>query len=207
MRQEHVFAARVAGINSCGVLRCVPAIYSGVVLHAGIAAVPGGFGNFLKQAFGFVGLHDVAVADCFGGEIGVADYGVHEVVGDADGVVGVLKKDGRISVGIGMGPVVSQGDQRVRFGFFFLFALDELNDVRMVNVEDDHLGGAASLASGLDDTGEGVEAFHEAERAAGGAPAAETLGGGAQRREICSGAAAPLEEHAFGLGESEDGVE
>src|ERR1700733_10362921 len=165
---EHVFAAWCACINSCRVLRCVPAIYSGVVLHAGIAAVPGGFGNFLQQAFGFVGLHDVAVADCLGGE-----------VGDADGVVGVLEKDGRISIGIGMGAVVSQGDQRVRFGFLFLFALDELDDVRMVNVEDDHLGGAGSPASGLDDTGEGVEAFHEAERAAGGAPAAETLGGGA----------------------------
>src|SRR6202023_1740459 len=112
------------------------------------------------------------------------DYGVHEVVGDADGVVGVLEKDGRISVGIGVGAVVSQGDQRVRFGFFFLFALDELNNVRMVHVEDDHLGSAARLASGLDDTGEGVEAFHEAERAAGGASAAEPLGRGAQRRQI-----------------------
>ena len=49
--------------------------------------------------------------------------------------------------------------------------------------------------------------FHEAERAAGGASAAETFGGGAQRREIGSGAAAPLEEHAFGFRESEDGIE
>ena len=48
-------------------------------------------------------------------------------------------------------------------------ALDEVDDVRMVDIEDDHLGGAASLAAGLDDAGEGVEAFHEAERTAGGA--------------------------------------
>ncbi len=205
--EEHVFAARVAGVDARCVLRGVPAICGGVVLHAGIAAVPGGFGNFLEKIFGFVGLHDVAVADCFGGEIGVAEYGVHEVVGDADGVVRVLEEDGRVGVGIGMRSVVALRDQSVSFGFFFLFALDELDDVGMIDVEDDHLGGASSFASGLDDSGEGVETFHEAERTAGGASAAETFGRAAQRREIGSGAAAPLEEHAFGLRESENGIE
>ena len=155
--EEHVLAARIRGIDSRGVLRGVPAIGGGVVLHAGIAAVPGGFGNFLQKIFGFVSLHNAAVLHFFGGEIGVADYGVHEVVGDADGVVGVLEEDGRIGVGIGMRAVVALRDQRVSFGFFFLFALDELDDVGMVDVEDDHLGGAASFASGLDDSGEGVE--------------------------------------------------
>src|SRR5712672_2326583 len=106
-----------------------------------------------------------------------------------------------------MRSVVSHGDERVGLGFFFLFALDELDDVGMVDVEDDHLGGAASFASGLDDAGEGVETFREAERAAGGASAAEAFGLRTQRREIGAGAAAPLEEHAFGFRESEDGVE
>ena len=55
--EEHVFAARIAGVDARCVLRCVPAIDGGVVLHAGIAAVPGGFGNFLEKIFGFVGLH------------------------------------------------------------------------------------------------------------------------------------------------------
>ena len=41
----------------------------------------------------------------------------------------------------------------------------------MVDVEDDHLGGAAGLAAGLDDAGEGVEALHEAERTGSGAAA------------------------------------
>ncbi len=43
----------------------------------------------------------------------------------------------------------------------------------MVDVEDDHLGGAAGFAAGLDDAGEGVKAAHEAERAGGGAAAGE----------------------------------
>ena len=133
--------------------------------------------------------------------------GVHEVVGDADGVVGVLEEDGRIGFRVGRRSVVSGGDQGVGLGFFFALALDEVDDVRVVDVEDDHLGGAASLAARLDDAGEGVKSLHEAERTAGGASAAELFGGRAQRGKIGAGAAAPLEEHAFGLGESEDGVE
>ena len=81
------------------------------------------------------------------------------------------------------------------------------HDVGMVDVEDDHLGGAARLAAALDDAGEGVETFHEAERAAGGAAAGERFGRGAQRRQIGARARSPLEEHAFGLGEGQDGVE
>ena len=108
-------------------------------------------------------------------EFGVADDGVHEIVGDADGVVGVLEEDGAVGVGVGRRAVVAGFDQGVGLGFFLLLALDEVDDVGMVDVEDDHLGGAASLAAGLDYAGEGVEAFHEAERAAGGAAAAESV--------------------------------
>ena len=74
------------------------------------------------------------------------------------------------------------------FGFFFLLAEDEVFDIRMVDVEDDHFGGAASLASGLDDSGEGVEPFHEAERTAGSAAAAESFIRRTQRRKIGAGA-------------------
>ena len=73
-------------------------------------------------------------------------------------------------------------------GFFFLLALDELNDVGMIDVEDDHLGGATRLAAGLDDAGEGVKTFHEAERTAGGAAAAESFIRRTQRRKIGAGA-------------------
>src|SRR5208282_6948508 len=81
------------------------------------------------------------------------------------------------------------------------------NDVGMVDVEDDHLRRAASLASGLDDAGEGVESLHEAERATSRAAAAERFSRSAQGREIRARTAAPLEEHAFSLGESQDRVE
>src|SRR6185312_1824310 len=92
-------------------------------------------------------------------------------------------------------------------GFFLGFALDEIHYVGMFDIEDDHLGGAASLAARFDDAGEGVETFHEAERTAGGAAAAKAFGLRAQRRKIGAGARSPLEQHAFGLSQGEDGVE
>ena len=185
----------------------MPAIDRGVVLHAGIAAAPGGVGDPVEQVFGFEVLHGASVFDGARGEAVVAQDRVHEVVGDADGVVGVLEEDGRVGIRIGRRAVVSRCDQGVRLGFFFRFALDEVDDIRMVDVEDDHLGGAASLAAGLDDAGEGVKALHEAERTAGGAAAAEAFSGRTQRRKIGAGARSPLEEHAFGLGQSQDGIE
>src|SRR6185436_16738438 len=46
--EEHVLGAGIRGIDARGVLGRVPAIDGGVVLHAGIAALPGGFG-YLAQ--------------------------------------------------------------------------------------------------------------------------------------------------------------
>ena len=54
-----------------------------------------------------------AVADGFGGEIGVAHDRDHEVVVDAHGVVRVLEEDAAVGVAVGMGSVVALEDQRV----------------------------------------------------------------------------------------------
>src|SRR5438105_12052550 len=131
--EEHVFAAGIAGIDASCVLRRVPAVDGGIELHAGIAAAPGGVGDFVEQIFGFEGLHGAAVTDGASAEVGVAEDGVHEVVGDAHRIVGVLEEDGRICFGVGRRAVVSGGDQRVSFGFFFGLALDEIDDIGMVN--------------------------------------------------------------------------
>ena len=140
----------------------MPAVDRSIELHAGVAAAPGGVGYFVEQFFGFESVHRSAITDGTGAE----------VVRDANRIVGILEEDGRVGFGVGRGAVVSGGDQRVSFGFFFGLALDEIDDIGMVDVEDDHLGSSARLATGFDDAGESVEAFHEAEWAAGGASAA-----------------------------------
>ena len=174
--EEHVLAAGIGGVDARRVLAGVPAVDGGVVLHAGVAALPGGFGDVVHDVAGAVLLDRRAVLDGAGDEGAVGFDGVHELVGDADGVVGVLEEDAscrprsrgrsrRSRPASGSRPCCSSVD----------LALDEVVDVGMVDVEDDHLGGAAGLAAGLDDAGEGVEAAHEAERAGGGAAAGEGL--------------------------------
>src|SRR5262249_39102680 len=74
----------------------------------------------------------------------------------------------------------------------------------MVDIEDDHLGGAPSLAAALDDAGKGVKALHKADRAGGDTAAGERFLAAAQRGEVGAGARTPLKEHAFGAGEAHD---
>ena len=118
------------------------------------------------------------------------------------------KKMRAVGLGVGAGAVVAglRRGARPSASSLTLHSMKSF-DVGMVDVEDDHLGGAAGLAAGLDDAGEGVEAAHEGERAGGGAAAGEGFHGAADGREVGAGARAPLEEHALGLGEGEDGVE
>ncbi len=47
--EEHVLGARVRGVDAGRVLGGVPLVDGGVVLHAGVAALPGGFGNFVHE--------------------------------------------------------------------------------------------------------------------------------------------------------------
>ena len=84
-------------------------------------------------------------------------------------------------------------------GLVLLTALapDELLDVGVVDVEDDHLGGAAGLAARLDGAGGRIGAAHEADRARGGAAALEVLDRGADAGEVDAGARAALEDHAL----------
>src|SRR5581483_10720173 len=205
--EEHVLAARIAGVDAIGVLRGVPAVDGGIELHAGITAAPRGVGNFEKLILGLESANYAAVFNGASREIGIAQDRVHKVVGDANGVIGVLEENGRVSVGVRVRAVISLSDKRMRLGLFLRLTLDELDDIGVVYVEDDHLSGATSLASGLNHTGEGVESLHEAERTAGTAATTETFGGRAQRGEISAGTRSPLEQHAFGLSEGKDRIE
>ena len=72
--------------------------------------------------------------------------------------------------------------------------VDELLDVGMVEIEDDHLGGAARGAAGLDRAGGAVADLQEAHQPARLAAAGQRLAFAAQGREIGAGAGAVLED-------------
>ena len=114
----------------------MPPVDGGVELHAGIAAQPGGLGDLVHDVAGLVVLDRLVVLYGVGGEVAVGLVGVHELVADADGVVGVLEEDRGVGLGVGTRAVVAGLDQREGLGFFLRLALDEVDDVRMVDVED-----------------------------------------------------------------------
>src|ERR1700719_5057324 len=95
-------------------------------------------------------------------------------------MVGILEKDRAVGFAID-GAVVALSDEHVGFALLAHFAVDELDDIWMIDMEDDHLRGAARLPAALDDAGEGVEALHEADRPRSDAAARELFVTAAQR--------------------------
>ena len=201
--QEHVFRARIRGVDARRVLAGVPAVHRGVVLHAGIAAVPGGVGHAVQQLAGAVFFARISVVDVARPPVAVVLDRLHEFIGDADRVVGVLEEDGGVGLAVDR-RIVALLDQHLRLVLFLHLAVDELDDVRMIHVQDHHLRGAARLAAGLDHAGERVETLHEADRPGGDAAAGKRFAAAAQRREIRARARAPLEQHPLGLGQVHD---
>src|SRR5204863_8598087 len=83
-------------------------------------------------------------------------------------------------------------------------APDQLLDVRVVDVEDDHLRRAAGLAARLDRAGRGVGAAHERDRTGGVAALRELLLRRAQAGEVDARAGAAAEDDALAADPVED---
>jgi hypothetical protein len=77
---------------------------------------------------------------------------VHEGIGHTDRIVGILKEHRPIRRPVERG-IVSRVNECPGFLLFHDFTVDELFDVRMINIQHDHFGGAAGLTAGLDGPG------------------------------------------------------
>ena len=203
--QEHVLGARIRGVDPARIRAGVPAVDRGVVLHAGIAALPGALGH---AAHHFAGLEARAGLRGIGhptrGPGVVAVGGLHEVVGEADGEIRVLEEDRAVGLAVEVGVVASLLDEDAGLLFLLRLALDEFHDVGVRDFERLHLGGAAGLATALHHRGHLVIDPHEGERAGGLAAAGELLPLAAERGEVGAGARAKLEEHRLAPRELHD---
>ena len=137
--------------------------------------------------------------------VGVVEHRRHELVGEPHRVVGVLILD-RVAVAaveVHVEPGVPQGP-----GLALLdrLAPDEVLDVGVVGVEDDHLGRPPGLATALDRPGRGVRPAHEAHRTRRRPAPVEVLLGRTDPREVDPRARAALEDRPLLLVPVEDGV-
>ncbi len=195
----HVLRARVRAVDAVGVGRRVPLVDGRVELQTGVRTRPRRLGDLTPQ---FASLHgaDGLVSVARGQvPVTVGDDRLHELIGDAHRVVGVLVLD-RVDVATVEVHVEARVAQRARLLLFVGLAPDELFDVGVVRVEDDHLRRTTRLATGLDGAGRRVGAAHERHRAARRAAAFEGLRARADPREVDARARATLEDDAlFGV--------
>src|SRR6516165_2048771 len=183
----------------------MPLVDRRVELHARIAADVGPLRDEAHEIACLVGVDDRSRRDGMRVPIAIVHHRAHEVIRHADTVVRVLEEHRGIR-GPGERTVISGIDKGPGFLFFLNLAIDELDDIRLVGVEDYHLRGSAGLAAGLDDARKRVVALHEADGARRGASGGEKFSRRADRRQIGPGAGAELEQHAFGLGQRENRV-
>ena len=100
------------------------------------------------------------------GPVPVRLHGAHELVRDADRVVRVLEPDAPVRL-TREGRVVALLDERPGLLLLELLAVDEVEDVRVADVEDDHLRRTPGFSTRLDNARKCVVAAHEGDRAAG----------------------------------------
>src|ERR1041384_7326155 len=101
-------------------------------------------------------------------------------------MIRILKKNGGIRFAVNC-RVLSFADQRMRFLFFFELAFDEFNDVRMIYVQNHHLGCPSRFAATLDHAREGIKSLHEADRTGSNTAARERFLAASQLRKIRAG--------------------
>ncbi len=199
----HVLAARIRRVDPSRGRAGVPQIDRAVELHPRVAARVRGFGDNPQQLARAQGVGDLAGLDEARVPSRIVLHRLHELVADAHRIVGVLEEDRAVGGTVERG-IVARFDQRPRLALLFLLALDELDDIGMVRVEDHHLGRAAGLAARLDHAGRGVGRFHERERARGRATRGKLLAARAQRRKIYARARAAFEDHPLVAVPAED---
>ncbi len=117
----------------------MPAIDGRVELHSGIGALPRRFGDLAEQRPRLHRFQGLAGGDRLQVPVGVGQHRFHELVGDPDRVVGVLVLD-RVAVLAIQVHVEAGVTQSPGLALLDRLAPDEILDVGMIGVEDDHLG-------------------------------------------------------------------
>jgi len=180
--QQGLLAARVGALDLAQLRRGVVRIDAVDEDDAGVAVLPGQRDHAVENLAGLQGAHHVAGARVDQRVVLVGVDGAHEGVGDGHRDVEVVE-----AVVVLLGP-------------------DEVEDVRVIDAHDAHVG-AAPRAALLDGLGGGIEDVHEGERAAGDALGAHHhVVVRAHAREAEAGAPAALVDESGVLDGLEDGL-
>ena len=174
----------------------MPAVDGRVELHPRIGAQPRRLGDLTEQIGGIDRLEDLSRRSRREIPFPSRQRRLHELVGETDGVVGVLVQQ-RGAVDTVEAQVEPGLAEDTRLALLARLAPDEVSDIRMIGVEHDHLGGTPRRASRANGPGRGVGAPHEAHRPARLAAAGEKLRSRADTTQVDAGTRPALEDQPF----------
>ena len=208
--EEHVLAAGVGCVDASRLRAGVPLVDGGVVLDAGVGAVPRCGADLVPEVAGGDRLGDVAVGPTDEVPLGIGVHGAEELAGQTDRVVGVLTGDRLVGLAVEVvveveaellgqfhllgGQVLEALDQRADLEFLANLPVHERLDVRVVGIQAHHLGGPAGGAARLDGARGAVADLEEAHQSRALAAAGERFPVAADVREVRPGAGTVLEE-------------
>ncbi len=133
--EEHVFRAGIAGVDRTGVRAGVPALNRVLVLHAGVPANPGSFGDAIQNIAGFVGgSRFVGIRHPARAPVLVVDRRLHKGIGHAHTEVFVLKTDRSIRLAVEVAAVALL-DQRPGLFLLIGFGLNKFQDVGVMHLQ------------------------------------------------------------------------
>ncbi len=190
-------------MNRLGAFACVPFLDRAVVLHAGVAANPCAFGDFVEQFRGVLLFERLAGGDGARPPFPARKRGFHEFVAGAHGQIFVLIHHAAVGVAV-VGTVVTLLDERPGLPFLFLLGVNEFLDVAVPVVERVHLGRAARFAAGFYDVGDLIINFQKTHRAARTPAAAEFFPAGSERGQIRARAGTEFKEHRLASRQTHD---
>ncbi len=176
----------------------VPIVDCRMELDTGIAAEPCRVGNLFHQIACPEFFHRHTAFYGFGPKFFIFQNGFHEFIAHSNGVIGVLIKN-RIVRASGHieAAVIARIDERPCFFLLFRFAIDEADNIRMVNIQNYHLCRTACLPSGFNNTRKCIVSFHERDRPGCSTATGDTFLGRAKCGKIRTRARTILKEHAF----------
>ena|SRR5437016_12767386 len=109
----------------------------------------------------------------------------------------VLEENRTVGVAVNRA-VVALLDEHMGLALFLHLAFDELHDIRVIDIQDDHLGRAPRFSAALDHPRESIKTLHETHWARRNSATRQGFLASTQGREVRSRAGAPLEKHSFG---------
>ena len=137
--EEHVLGAWIGRVDPTGHRAGMPLVNRGIELNAWIAANMGRLGHLAHQIPRFVNIRYLTVRNVTGIPLSIFLHGLHELVCYPDAMVRVLEEYRPVRFSIHR-PIIARVYERPRLLLLVRLGPDELDNIRMVNVQNHHLG-------------------------------------------------------------------